>query len=319
MPEVTVVIPNYNGVAQLKTCLLALSAQTLSELKILVVDNGSTDGSLGFLKEHYPMVQVLALDKNYGFCVAVNRGIRMADTPYVILLNNDTEPEPEFARELLLAIKVSENIFSCQAKMLDYYNRSLMDDGGDFYCALGWAFARGKGREENRYVKRDKIFASCAGASIYRKALFEEIGYFDEEHFAYLEDVDISYRARIFGYDSYFVPTARVYHMGSATTGSVHNEFKVRLSARNSLYVAYKNMPLFQLILNSPLLLLGILIKFIFFARKHLGKEYRQGIKEGLRLCQKARKVPCRRGHLGIYWRIQVELWINIANRLRKF
>lgn len=130
---------------------------------------------------------------------------------------------------------------SCQGKMLDYQNRHLIDDAGDYYCALGWAFARGKGRKEQRYMQRERIFASCAGAAIYRKEVFQKIGYFDERHFAYLED--IGYRANIFGYSSYFVSGARVYHMGSATTGSIHNEFKVRLSARNSLYVAYKNMP----------------------------------------------------------------------------
>lgn len=319
MPEVTVVIPNYNGKSCLGICLDALMKQTLKEIAVIVVDNGSTDGSLVLLQEKYPQVQVLSLDKNYGFCVAVNKGIRAADSPYVILLNNDTQPEPEFVSELLSAIQSSPDIFSCQGKMLDYQNRHLIDDAGDYYCALGWAFARGKGRKEQLYMQRERIFASCAGAAIYRKEVFQKIGYFDERHFAYLEDIDIGYRANIFGYDSYFVPGARVYHMGSATTGSIHNEFKVRLSARNSIYVAYKNMPLPQLILNTPLLAVGVLLKFIFFSRKHLGKEFRRGILEGFRLCKKEYKVPVRRKHFGLYWKIQLELWKNISNRLRKF
>ncbi len=319
MPEVTVVIPNYNGMAYLETCLEALLVQTQPDLRLLVVDNGSTDGSLALLRERYPQVEVLALDKNYGFCVAVNRGICAAGTPYVILLNNDTQVDPEFARELLLAIKADKNIFSCQAKMLDYRNRQLIDDAGDFYCAFGWAFARGKGRKEERYLKKDRIFASCAGAAIYRKDLVEKAGYFDEQHFAYLEDVDLGYRARLMGYVNCFVPTARVYHMGSATTGSMHNEFKVRLSARNSLYMAYKNMPMWQLILNSPLLLVGIALKFFFFSGKHLGKEYRQGISEGLALCKKENKIAYRRGKFGNYWKIQLELWRNTLRRFIKF
>lgn len=319
MADVTVVIPNYNGAGRLKNCLDALLKQTLKELKLLVVDNGSTDGSLALLKESYGQVRVLSLDRNYGFCVAVNRGIQASDTPYVILLNNDTQPEPEFARALLEGIRASEHIFSCQAKMLDYNKRHLVDDAGDFYCALGWAFARGKGREEARYNKRERIFASCAGAAIYRRELFEKIGYFDEKHFAYLEDMDIGYRANIYGYTNYFEPGARVYHMGSATTGSLHNEFKVRLSARNSLYVAYKNMPLWQLLLNGPLLLLGILVKFVFFSKKHLGKEFLKGISEGFRLCKKENKVKHYWEYLGNYGKIQLELWKNVGKRLRKF
>lgn len=319
MPEVTVVIPNYNGMAYLKTCLASLERQTIKEFAVLIVDNGSTDGSQAWIAENYPAVRVLPLDKNYGFCVAVNRGIRAADTPYVILLNNDTETEPEFVEALLAAVRRSERIFSCQAKMMDFANRGLMDDAGDFYCALGWGFARGKGQPEQKYDREAEIFAACAGAAIYRRAVFDEIGLFDEKHFAYLEDIDLGYRAKRYGYVNRFAPAARVYHMGSATTGSKHNAFKVRLSARNSLYVAYKNMPLPQLILNSPLLALGIAAKLLFFSRRHLGKEYRQGIAQGFSLCRKANKVQVKGARPGIYVRLQLELWKNTVRRFIKF
>ena len=318
MPDVTIVIPNYNGLTYLKTCLASLKKQTTSDFHILIVDNGSSDDSLSWVAGHYKEAEVLALDKNYGFCVAVNKGIQTAITPYVILLNNDTEAEPEFVKELLSAIQKSDDIFSCQAKMIDYQNQQLIDDAGDYYCALGWAFARGKGKKECQYTKERPIFASCAGAAIYRKKVFEEIGYFDERHFAYLEDIDMGYRAKIYGYTNYFIPSARVYHMGSATTGSRYNELKVRLSARNSIYVAYKNMPLGQLILNSPLLLAGILVKYLFFSRKHLGREYRTGISQGIALCKKGNKVEYQTGHLRNYIKIQLELWKNIGVRFIK-
>lgn len=318
MPEVTIIIPNYNGMAYLETCLTSLQKQTVSEFRVLIVDNGSSDGSLAWIDEHCKEVKVLALDKNYGFCTAVNKGIEASDTPYVILLNNDTEAEPEFVEALLLEIKKSTNIFSCQAKMMDFKNRQIMDDAGDYYCALGWAFAKGKGRKEQLYMEKTPIFASCAGAAIYRRSIFEEIGYFDEGHFAYLEDIDIGYRAKIYGYTSYFVPSARVYHMGSATTGSRYNEIKVRLSARNSIYMAYKNMPLLQLIFNSPLLLLGILLKFLFFTKRHLGKEFFTGIFQGFMLCKKEKKVKFCRKNLKNYMKIQLELWKNTGIRLRK-
>lgn len=315
--EVTVVIPNYNGLEYLRTCLSSLEKQTVSDFRILIVDNGSTDGSQEWIQGH-PGLQLLALDKNYGFCTAVNRGIEASDTPYVILLNNDTETEPGFVEALLRDIKRPGKIFSCQAMMLDYADREKIDDAGDFYCGLGWAFARGKGQEKGRYGSRAEIFAACAGAAIYRKDVLARIGSFDERHFAYLEDIDLGYRAKIYGYHNYFSPEAKVYHMGSATTGSRYNGFKVRQSARNSVYLAYKNMPLLQLVLNSPLLLLGILAKYLFFSRKHLGKAYRLGIRQGLGLCERVHKVKFQWKHLGNYGSIQLELWKHIGSLLRK-
>lgn len=319
MSEVTVVIPNYNGIKLLETCLGALREQTFPDMEILVVDNGSKDGSAAFLQKRYPEVEVLKLGKNYGFCGAVNRGISASDSPYVLLLNNDTEPEPDFVEKLYEAIKGSGKVFSCQAMLLDYKNRSLVDDAGDYYCALGWAFARGKGQRSEDYRESCEIFAACGGAAIYNKAVLEQLGGFDERHFAYLEDIDVGYRARIQGYRNLFVPQARVYHMGSATAGARYNEWKVRLSARNSLYLAYKNMPSFQLVLNTPLLFLGIVLKFLFFLRKHLGKSYLIGVRQGFSLCKKEYKMSFQRKNWKNYCKIQLELWENITIRLRKF
>jgi GT2 family glycosyltransferase len=191
-----------------------------------------------------------------------------------------------------------------------------MDDAGDYYCALGWAFGRGKGRLEELYNEPAEVFASCAGAAIYRKKMFDSLGYFDEQHFAYLEDIDIGYRARIFGYRNVYAPKAVVYHVGSGSTGSTHNAFKVKLSARNNVYLVYKNMPFLQILLNSPLLLLGYGIKWIFFLKKGLGKEYLAGLREGITLCKKEQKVRFLWKNLPHYAKIQLELWLNVLRRL---
>ena len=315
MTDVTIVIPNYNGIAYLEDCLRSVLSQTGVSMEVLVVDNGSTDGSQDYIREKFPEVRLLCLDRNYGFCGAVNRGIRAAGSPYVILLNNDTQVCADFAFFLLEGIRADERRFSCAARMLQYQQRELLDNAGDFYCAFGWGIASGKGRRASEYAVGRKIFSSCAGAAIYRKELLERIGGFDEAHFAYLEDMDLSYRAGILGYYHWYEPRARVYHVGSATSGSRYNGFKVLYSAGNNVYLLYKNMPLAQLLLNSPLLLLGFLVKYLFFVRKGLGKEYRQGLARGLRLCRehKDRKVPYRRCHLGNYIRIQLELWKNIG------
>ena len=191
-----------------------------------------------------------------------------------------------------------------------------MDNGGDYYCALGWAYALGRGKPAERYSRKRNIFSACAGAAIYRRDVFDEIGLFDEAHFAYLEDVDVAYRARIAGYRNVYVPDAVVRHVGSATSGSLYNEFKIRYSSRNSIYLIYKNMPLLQILLNLPFLTAGFLIKWLFFARKGYGTEYVTGLWKGIRMCDRSRKVKFRSRNLKNYFRIQLELWENMIRRV---
>ena len=196
---------------------------------------------------------------------------------YVILLNNDTKADPCFVEELLAAIIKNDRIFSCQAKMLSMADPSVMDDAGDYYCALGWAFARGKGKPADRYERPVSLFFSCAGAAIYSVKILREIGKFDENHFCYLED-------------------------------------------RNSIYLIYKNMPSFQILLNLPLLVFGFSVKAAFFFRRGFGGVYMKGIVNGFRLCRKGaeegKKVVFKSENLPHYFRIQLELWVNCVRRL---
>ncbi len=315
----SIVIPNYNGEAYLRPCLDSLRRQTVPA-EIIVVDNGSTDGSARLVAEEYPEVSLVRLPENTGFCGAVNTGIRCSDgMKYVILLNNDTTADPSFTSELIRAMEEDDSVFSCQAKRLKMDQPDLIDDAGDLYCALGWAFARGKGKHRDKYTRREEIFSACAGAAIYRKTILDEIGTFDENHFAYLEDCDIGWRARLYGYKNMFVPAALVYHVGSAASGSVYNLFKVRNTSRNSIYLISKNMPMWQILLNLPLLVPGFLVKAVFFAQKGFGGEYMKGIFRGFSLSEKGRKEG-RRAHLkqakaGVFLRIQLEMWINILRR----
>ena len=315
MQELSVVIPNYNGLQYVKGCLDSLRAQTLSDFLVIFVNNGSTDGSRELVEREYPEVQVVALPENLGFCQAVNRGLQASETPYVVLLNNDTEADPRFLEELLSGIKRKSRAFSCAAMMLQFHQRDRIDDAGNFYNAMGWAFARGKGKPAARYEKECRIFSSCGGASIYRRKALEKTGLFDEEHFAYLEDTDICYRARIAGYENWYLPRARVYHVGSGTTGSRYNQFKIRYSSRNNVYMIYKNMPFVQILLNLPFLAAGFGVKLVFFGTKGYGREYAAGIKNGFSLSRKGRKVTFRWKNLPNYCRIQLELWANLVRR----
>lgn len=306
MKKVTIIIPNYNGLHFMEPCMRALANQTCQDFELLVVDNGSSDGSVSWLKEQ--KVPSIFLEENTGFSGAVNVGIRAAKTPYVILLNNDTEAEPEYVEELVKAIEQSDRIFSVSPKMVQMYHKELIDDAGDMYSVMGWAYQRGVGQEVGRYDKPCHIFSACAGAAIYRREIFDEIGYFDEMHFAYLEDIDVGYRAKIAGYYNRYCPQAVVYHVGSGTSGSKYNSFKVKLAARNNIYLNYKNMPFWQLLVNALPIMAGIAVKYFFFKKRGFAKDYAAGIAEGIRTVKQTKKVKYRKEDFGNYLAIEWEL-----------
>ena len=317
--KVTVVIPNYNGIEYLRECLKSLEEQSFKEFVTLIVDNCSADGSREFIKENYPEIRLIEMDKNYGFSIAVNKGIRESRTEYVILLNNDTVVHKDYIKELYNHISSSKRIFSVSSRMIAYHDRSVMDDAGDMYSVVGWAFQRGTGQPVERYDEPCRVFSACAGAAIYRREVFKKIGLFDEMHFAYLEDIDVGYRARIEGYYNEYCPKALVYHIGSATSGSRYNEFKVRLAARNSIYLNYKNMPAVQLVLNFLPLLAGTFVKYLFFVKRGFGKVYLEGLREGLHTFQKCRKVKFKKRNLVNYIIIEGELIRNTFLYAKEF
>lgn len=317
----TIVIPNYNGINYIEACLDSLQHLSGCDVEIIVVDNASTDGSLELVQKKFPKIQLIRNPQNEGFSKAVNQGIMASKTPFVILLNNDTEVAPDAVMQLEQMMERDASLFSASAKMISLHDKTKIDSAGDYYCALGWAYAKGKGKAPQRYTKDYDIFSSCAGAAIYRRKYFDEVGMFDEQHFAYLEDVDIGYRARLYGYRNYFASKAIVYHAGSATSGSRYNAFKTRLASRNSIYLIYKNMPLGQILFNAPFLAAGYAVKTLFFCRKGMGKAYVNGLLEGVRLCRtqdsKTHKVRFQVKRTGCYLRIQLALWRNLAGLVK--
>lgn len=313
----TVIIPNYNGLKFMRLCMESLRQQRCRDFRVLVVDNGSDDGSVQWLKEQ--RIPTIFLKENTGFTGAVNTGIRAAGTEFVLLLNNDTVAEPGLVGELLKTIERSEKIFAVSSKMIQMHHRELMDDAGDMYSVLGWAYQRGVGRSARGYNKPGEVFSACAAAAIYRKKVFETIGLFDEMHFCYLEDIDVCYRAKIYGYHNRYCPSAVVYHVGSATSGSKYNGFKVKLAARNNIYLNYKNMPLGQLLVNGLPLIAGICVKYGFFKKIGFGKEYLAGIREGFATMRSCRKVAYSSEHLQNYLSIQWELMMGTCIYVYEF
>lgn len=323
--KVAVVIPNYNGIKFIGECLAALFRQDpdTPEYRVIMVDNGSEDGSREQVAEQFPQVSVIALSENTGFSHAVNLGILAANAPYVILLNNDTRVSPRFVKSLYNAIEQRKDAFSVSAKMLMWDRPELLDGAGDRYCVLGWGYARGKGKPAAGYTQSCRIFSACGGAAIYRKSVFDKIGYFDESHFAYLEDLDIGYRAAIYGYQNFYEPLAEVLHYGSASSGSRYNRWKTGLAAANNVYCIAKNMPLLQLICNLPFLSLGFLLKYLFFVKKRMGICYLKGLAKGLKHSLsaegKAHKICFRLENLRNYFSIQWQLYANTLRILKKY
>jgi len=311
MYKVSIIIPNYNGVHYLKECLDSLDRQTFTQFEIIVIDNASTDGSVNYLKNNKHNIKLIEMKENLGFSIAVNMGIKNSLGDYVVLMNNDTVATETWLEKLVSCIEKEKEAFSCSSKMIRYTDKNIIDDAGDGYTILGWSIKYGDGKDIKCFNKNREVFSSCGGAAIYRKSILSEIGLFDENFFAYFEDLDLSYRARIFGYKNLYCSNALIYHIGSGTSGSRYNEFKAKLSARNNIYLIYKNMPIVQVIVNLPFIIVGYIVKTLFYYKKGLGKSYFQGIIEGISTLRKVDKVKFHVKNIKNYFKIEYMLIKN--------
>lgn len=241
---VSIIIPNFNGLRFLPFCLNSLKNQTYPSIEVIVVDNGSTDNSVKYIKETCPQVKIIVLDKNYGFAVAVNKGIKASKGEYIALLNNDAIADKDWVLESLKPFDENSQIGITTSLMKSPKKRkSLIDGAGDLVFTYGHAFKRGFLEEDRgQYNKSEFVFGGCGGASLYRKQLFLDIGYFDEDFFAYFEDVDLSFRAQLAGWKCFYSHKSLIYHYHHGTSRRNPNRL-VYLSSRNISYLIIKNMP----------------------------------------------------------------------------
>jgi len=242
--SVSVIIPNYNGTEHLRECMDSLLNQTYKDFDITVVDNSSTDDSVSFIKNNYHTVKIIRLDKNYGFARAVNEGIKDAlqkeDTKFILLLNNDIVCCDNFIEYFLTAF-INDNIYSAACRMLNYYNRGIIDDCGIMLNKFGHPYARGHGEtDENQYLTGTGITGCCAGAGLYRCEVFEKIGLFDEDFIAYYEDVDMAIRIKLYGKECMFAGEAVCYHKRGGSYGKI-KYYDTVMCSRNlvSLWAKY--------------------------------------------------------------------------------
>ena len=317
--KVSVVTPNYNGEKFLKAFFESLNNDSEFIGEVIIIDNGSSDNSKDYINSNtfdFP-VKLIENSQNLGFAPTVNQGISHAKHEYIFSLNNDTEVKEGSIKHMVDLISSSEDIFSVQAKMLQFNNKDLIDDAGDEYNLLAWTKKTGENHNSNEFIQVKEIFSCCAGAALYKKSLLEELGMFDDNFFAYMEDVDLAIRAKINGYHNLLCPQAVVYHIGSATSGSRYNEFKVKLAARNNVWVVYKNIPIPLKIINFIFLFLGFLIKYLFFVKKGFGSIYLAGIKEGLSSRDKVTKTQFKSKNIKNYLKIEYRLIINMFKFLK--
>ena len=294
MKKTAVIIPNYNGEAYLPDCLDALREQSVQDFDVIVVDNGSTDGSLSYLRSKKG-ITLLEMGTNTGFTGAVNAGIKAAErADYVILLNNDTRAGRHFVEHMIEAIAKEDDVFSVQGMLRKMDDPGILDDGGDYYTVFGWAYAKGKDRPIRASRRGGEIFFACGGAAIYRRDLLMELGLFDDAFFAYLEDADIGWRARRQGYRNLYTPRAQVLHAGSASSGSRYNAFKITHSAKNNVLLLRKNMPLVYRLMLLPFLCAGFLAKTIFFALRGYGGLYVKSLLAGMSMPIREEAGKCR-------------------------
>jgi GT2 family glycosyltransferase len=270
---VSVIVVSFNAQQTLSRCLAALRAQSLQAARVIVIDNASTDGAIERARELFPEFEYVCLLENTGFAAANNRAIERCDSEFVALLNPDAFPEPAWLEELVKAAKQTPgaaSFGSCQLMAGD----TNMIDGVEDVChisGLVWRGGHGRSRNDNDCTARE-IFSPCAAAALYRRQAIQAVGGFDEDFFCYVEDVDLGFRLRLSGWQSWYVPAAVVRHVGSATTGGAHSSFAVYHGHRNLVWLFVKNMPGYLFWIFLPLhLALNFFSVFWFIFRGQAG------------------------------------------------
>ncbi len=283
-PAVSIVIVNWNGRQYLAECLTALQEQSYANFEVILVDNGSTDGSLEFVARCFPWVRTICNDTNVGFAVGNNQAIHETQAEFIVTLNNDTQVEADWLASLVTVAERGSQVGMCASKMLFADRPHIINSTGIEMDPLGIAWDRRGGElDDGKESEPSEVFGPCAGAALYRRAMLDQIGGFDEHFFAYLEDVDLAWRARLAGWRCLYVPQARVYHVHSAT-GKEGSAFKNRLLGRNKVWTIAKNYgPIGRLLAHLPLIVLYDLaaVLYALFVRGSVSSL--QGRLKGLR------------------------------------
>jgi GT2 family glycosyltransferase len=286
--DVTLAIPTYNGRHLLEVVLPSVARQTATGFRVHVVDDGSTDDTLAYLRESWPDVHVVASAHNLGVAATFVRAVESASTRYVALVNNDLELDARWVEEMRAALEAHPEAASADGKMLRYDRRDVIDGAGDMVDRRGQPGRRGHGEpDDGRYDRPEEIFCASGGAALYRRAAFDSVGPFDIDLEGYFEDVDWGFRAQLLGWRCRYVPTAVSFHMGSATSAREPGRW-AHLVPRNQLLVLAKDMPAGLLVRHGPRILAWRVRWLWIDARAGLARRHLRGLRQALAMLPSA-------------------------------
>jgi GT2 family glycosyltransferase len=296
----SILIVNFNGLRHLRECFDSVSAQSFKDFEVVMVDNGSSDGSIDFVEAAYPFVRIVKSETNLGFAGGNNLGAAHCRGDFLFLLNNDTRLAPDALESLATAIvaRPGFTIFACF--MLDYHHPDRVDSAGDRLYTNGAPFAYA-GFLADRFNRETEVLTACAGAAVYRRDVFERLGGFDEDFFLIFEDTDLSLRARHAGERILFLPQAKVYHKGSASLGGKRSKTTFYYSERNFPLLLIKNFPASSLWRAMAGLMVLKPIRFYHAVRFGCLGPWARANVDGLRLIPRMwrkRKKNLRESHL---------------------
>jgi GT2 family glycosyltransferase len=292
-----VTITTFNGRAVLERTLPSVLASRLTRpVRYVVVDDGSSDGTLEWLAAEHPEIEIVDHGHNRGVAAAMNSALRAGlASDYVALLNNDVELTPDALEILCRSLEREERASGASPKMLNYYDRSILDGAGDLYGWIGWGRRRGRGQRDLDQFPAGPVFGVCAGAAVLRSAAVRDVGFFDERFFAYYEDVDWAIRANLLGHRFRYEPSAVVFHMDGATTGRGLSEFHAYHSWRNAIWVVAKNWSAGELLRHGWLFTIGQALTGVVAARHGLLRVWLRACGDALAAVRALRRTPSPR------------------------
>ena len=291
------VVANWNGRDLLAECLASVCNQTLQDIEVYLVDNGSSDGSVEDVRVAFPSVNVMPLGKNFGFPAACNRAIEASVSPFVALLNNDAVADPFWAERLMDAGK-DPRLGIGASKVVLFRDRSRLDSAGDSMTSVGVGFKRGHLGPADQYLDAEYVFGASGCAMLLRRAMLDDVGLLDEDFFFSCEDSDLCFRAQLRGWKCLYVPDALVYHKLNTSIGRLSGEY-VYFGQRNVEYLYFKNMPrpLFWKYLPAHVLNAGLAMAY--FSSKGLPMAFLRSkidfIRSFRRVLQKRWQIQARR------------------------
>lgn len=344
MTKVAVVILNYNGEKLLRQFLPSLIRYSL-EAEIIVADNGSSDQSINILRSEFPKVQLILLDKNYGFCGGYNRALKQVNASYYVLLNSDIEVTPGWLTPLVDILDRNAAIAAVQPKILSYNEKKKFEyagAAGGFMDALGYPFCRGRifeyiEEDQGQYNDEREIFWATGACFMIRSSAYHLFSGLDEDLFAHMEEIDLCWKLNRSAQKIYYTGLSTIYHLGAGTLG-YKNAFKTYLNFRNGLILIFKHFSTGELVYKLPLRImldwiaaLVFLVsgnaqncKSVFRAHKHFFRDFQKHLKKRKDIQRTFPSYSKRNMYAGLiifdyYFRVRKRLKSVIPNRTTLF